>query len=108
MSEYKIISFDPSTTIMVWKLKNKTFQLSLTDANLTDYLSVQPSQYLDTSNNTIVLIQTKYNPPKLFENNNIYIRATQFEFDKWNYMLDKSYTNSKVYAILMKEMNESP
>jgi len=106
-NEYEIISFDPSTSIMVWKIKNnKKFQLSLEDENLTNYLEVHTSHYLDTSTNNIVMINTPSNRVGFVENNHIYIRATQFDFDQWNYKLNKSFDNSKVYAILMKHINE--
>jgi hypothetical protein len=98
---YKISSFDETSSTMVWKLIGKTFSMNLKDRELTDYRSVHPSHYLDTSNTQIVMIPTMCSRISFVDNNILFIKASQFEFDRWCYEIFPKSDNAKVYTILM-------
>jgi hypothetical protein len=99
---YKIVSFDPETTTMVWKLSNgNTVSKVLEGDNLVNYRGVNPHcHYLDTSNNTIVIIDTPGSRVSITSNNVMYMKATQFEYDTWMYNTVPDSDNAKVYRLL--------
>ena len=102
LDPYQIISFDEETTKMVWKkLNGETVSMNLKDKALTDYRSVHPSHYVDTSNQKIVMLNTLYTRVGFIENKILYIKASQFDFDRWSHEIYPNSDNAKVYDILM-------
>ena len=99
---YKIVSFDPETTKMVWKLSNgNTVSKVLKDEDLTNYRGVNPHcHYVDTSNNTIVIIDTPGSRVGIVSQNDLYIKASQVDFDTWMYNTSPGSDNAKVYRLL--------
>lgn len=100
--EYQIIHFDPKTTKMVWKLSNGTsVSKVLEDEGLTNYSAVNPyCHYVDTSNNTIVIINTPVSRVGIVSQNGLYMKATQVDFDSWMYTTNPDSDNAKVYHML--------
>jgi hypothetical protein len=100
---YQIISFDEETTKMVWKkLNGETVSMNLNDRKFTDYRGVHPTMhYLDTNNNQIVMVPTICPREKFVDNNILFIKASQFDFDRWSHEIYPKSDNAKVYDILM-------
>tara|TARA_B110000444_G_C18354741_1_gene373346 strand:- start:50 stop:388 length:339 start_codon:yes stop_codon:yes gene_type:complete len=100
--EYEIVSFDPKTTMMVWKLSNgNTISKVLEDDGFINYRGVNPyCHYVDTSNNTIVIINTPGNRIGIVENNILYTKASQFDYDTWMHNTKPDSDNAKVYRML--------
>jgi hypothetical protein len=100
--KYEIVSFDPNTTKMVWKLSNgNTVSKVLEDEALVNYRGVNPyCHYVDTSNNTIVIIDTPGSRVGIVSQNELYIKASQVDFDTWMYNTVPGSDNAKVYRML--------
>ena len=99
---YQIVSFDPETTMMVWKLSNgNTVSKVLEGDNLTNYRGVNPEcHYVDTSNNTIVILYNQGSRVGITSQKILYVKATQFDYDTWMYNTVPDSDNAKVYRLL--------
>ena len=100
---YQIVSFDPETTKMVWKLSNgNTVTKILEDENWTNYRGVNTHyHYVDTSNNTIVIIDTPGQRLATVDDNILYMKASQFDYDTWMHNTEPGSDNAKVYSMLI-------
>ena len=89
---------------------NKVIEKSVNIVDeFNDYRKVSDSHYLDTSNNTIVILNIFRTCTVI--DNVVYRKATQFEFDRWQYDKkigfngledqDKLCDNALVYKYLM-------
>ena len=77
---YNIVDFvTPNLIINVNGIENKSIDIN----KFNDYRKVNNRHYLDTSNNDIVLIECLRSIT--VNNNVIYRRANQFEFDRWQF-----------------------
>ena len=99
---YKILNFDAETTDMTFLVNDKeNIVINLDKYNLTKYEGVNPTlHYLNTSNNEIVIIESTR--LCIIDNQVLYKRASQFEYDRWLYNIDKNSDNAKLFKLLEK------
>lgn len=95
---YTISSFDSKTYNMIFLINEKNYvTINLKDENYIKYECVNISKhYVDLSNGDIVLVDFN-NRLFITENNNIYKRATQYDYDKWLASIDPDSDNAKIY-----------
>jgi len=86
--------------------------INLRDENLRGYLGVSPKQFLDTSNDTIVLLPSVHNRLVCVNDGITYNRAIQSDLDRWMYNLPdgnpgKNMDNVNIYNTIINYVNNS-
>jgi len=105
---YNIKSFDNDISDMTFMVNNKPFIINLKSEHLLRYSSVHPTDHwVDIKLQDVVIIKGIHN--RLFTkiDNELYRKASQFDYDRWENKTTPTSDNAKVYRKLMKYSQDS-
>lgn len=85
--------------------------INLRNENLRGYLSVHPEHFLDTRNDTIVILPEIHNRLTVIIDGVTYKKAIQSDFDRWMYNLPNSspgrnMDNVNIYNTILNYVNK--
>lgn len=106
-SGYKIKEINPNGIFKLQYLNTeKEIEIDILDL-FPKYLEVSQKHYVDTRDNSIVLINDPITTKRLIiiDNGNVYRRATQWEYDRFENIHFPSSDNSKFYSYLLDNFN---
>ena len=93
---------------MVYQLENIFKEINLNTMNFTDYCPPPKSYYMDITRNEVVQINTTR--VIVIDNNDIYRRLTQFEYDKHinSFEESKNRGNARLYRYITEFNDNHP